>query len=269
MTTTEHQPPEAGDPVSSRTRVSVVIPALNEARNLPFVFERLPDDIFEVIVVDGGSVDGTPETAGRLRSDVRVIGQTRRGKGNALACGFVAARGDVIVALDADGSTDPAEIPRFVTALEDGAAYVKGTRFAAGGGSSDITRIRRAGNRLLNGLVNVTCGLRNSDLCYGYFGFWARHLPVLDLDAHSAGAPLWGDGFEIETLVTLRMTRNGLAAVEVPSFERRRLYGESNLRAFTDGWRILTVIVQERRRRPTPAVSVERLDDGVRSAERA
>lgn len=269
MTTTQHQPPAAGDPASSRPRVSVVIPALNEARNLPYVFGRLPDDLFEVIVVDGGSVDGTPETAVGLRSDVRVIGQTRRGKGNALACGFAAARGDVIVALDADGSTDPAEIPRFVAALEGGAAYVKGTRFAAGGGSSDITRIRKAGNRLLNGLVNVTCGLRNSDLCYGYFGFWVCHLPVLDLDAHSGGAPLWGDGFEIETLVTLRMTRSGLAAVEVPSFEQRRLYGESNLRAFADGWRILNVIMQERRRRTVPAVTVERFDAGARSAERA
>lgn len=265
---TQHQPPDAGDPVSSPTRVSVVIPALNEARNLPFVFGRLPGDIFEVIVVDGGSVDGTPQTAERLRSDVRVIGQTRRGKGNALACGFAAARGDVIVALDADGSTDPAEIPRFVAALEDGAAYVKGTRFAPGGGSSDITRVRRLGNRLLNGLVNTTCGLRNSDLCYGYFGFWACHLPALHLDAHSDGGPLWGDGFEIETLVTLRMTRSGLTAVEVPSFERRRLHGESNLRTFADGWRILIVIIRERRR-PTPVVRVEPRGADARGVERA
>ena len=244
-----------GGPTRPETRVSVVIPALNEARNLPHVFGRLPDDVYEVIVVDGGSVDGTPETAVLLRPGTRVIAQTRRGKGNALACGFAAATGDVIIALDADGSTDPAEVPRFVAALEAGAAYVKGTRFAAGGGSSDITWFRKRGNGLLNGLVNVVWGLRNSDLCYGYFGFWAHHLPVLGLDAHGTGKPVWGDGFEIETLVTLRMARSGLPTVEVPSFERRRLYGESNLRALADGWRILNVIVQERKRRPAPAMS--------------
>ncbi len=126
-------------------RVSVVIPALNEAKNLEHVLTALPEGIFEVVVVDGGSTDGTLEVARRLRSDVRAIRQTRRGKGNALACGFAACSGDVIVMLDADGSADPAEIPRFVDALVAGADYAKGSRFIRGGGSADITRFRRAG----------------------------------------------------------------------------------------------------------------------------
>ena len=72
-------------------RVSVVVPTLNEARNLPHVFSRLPADVHEVIVVDGHSVDDTIAVARRLRPDVRVVQQTRSGKGNALACGFEAA----------------------------------------------------------------------------------------------------------------------------------------------------------------------------------
>src|SRR5215469_13427864 len=135
-------------------RVSVVIPTLNEARNLPYVFARLPADVHEVIVVDGHSVDDTIAVARRLRPDVRVVQQTRCGKGNALACGFEAATGDVIAMVDADGSTDPGEIPRFVDALLGGADFAKGTRFAPGGGSSDITRLRRFGNRGLSELVN-------------------------------------------------------------------------------------------------------------------
>jgi glycosyltransferase involved in cell wall biosynthesis len=101
-------------------RVSVVIPTLNEAANLPDVFARLPDDLWELIVVDGRSGDDTVGVAERLRPDAQIVLEMRRGKGAALAAGFAAATGDIIVMLDADGSTDPAEIPRFVEALVAG-----------------------------------------------------------------------------------------------------------------------------------------------------
>jgi hypothetical protein len=87
--------------------VSVVVPALNEARNIPHVFAKVPAD-YKVVLVDGYSVDGTVATARKLRSDVRVVVQTRQGKGNALACGFAAATGDIIAKVDADGeATEP------------------------------------------------------------------------------------------------------------------------------------------------------------------
>src|SRR5918998_4345899 len=88
-------------------RVSVVIPTLNEAANLPHVFAELPGWLHEVVLVDGFSSDGTVEVARRLRPDVRIVLQERRGKGDAVACGFAAATGDIIVMLDADGSADP------------------------------------------------------------------------------------------------------------------------------------------------------------------
>ncbi len=111
----------------SEPTVSVVIPAKNEERNLPHVLTGLPDDLYEVILVDGNSTDGTAAVARQVRPDISIMGQTRRGKGNALACGFAAATGDFIVMLDADGSTDPAEIPRFVNALKEGADFAKGS----------------------------------------------------------------------------------------------------------------------------------------------
>ena len=236
-------------------RVSVVIPTLNEARNLPYVFSRLPADLHEVIVVDGHSVDDTVAVARQLRPGVRVIRQTRRGKGNALACGFEAATGDIIAMVDADGSADPGEIPAFVRALLAGADFAKGTRFAAGGGSTDITRLRSLGNRILGAVVNLSHGTRYTDLCYGYNVFWHKHLPALGLDTTSPPAPggdgrLWGDGFEIETLIHLRIAQHGLRVTEVPSFEHPRLYGTSNLDAFSDGLRVLTTIMTEHHRRP-------------------
>ncbi len=219
--------------------VSVVVPALNEAANLPHVLVRLPGWVDEVVLVDGGSVDDTIEVARAVCPGVRVVQQDGRGKGNALACGFAAARGDIIVMLDADGSHDPAEIERFVDVLLEGHDFAKGSRFATGGGSTDITPIRRAGNRGLCSLVNVLFGTRYSDLCYGFNAFWAYCLGDLDVNC---------DGFEVETLINVRVARAGLRVAEVPSFEYPRIQGESKLRATRDGLRVLRVILRERTR---------------------
>ena len=239
---------------SEKPRVSVVIPALNEAKNLEHVLPALPDGLFEVILVDGASADSTVETAKRLRPDVRIVCQTRRGKGNAMACGFAACRGNIVVMLDADGSADPGEIPRFVDALVKGADFAKGSRTLDGGGSADITRVRSLGNRFLSFLVNCLCKSDYTDLCYGYNAFRvATCLPLLDLDWESPPAPegdgrLWGDGFEIETLINIRVAEAGLKVVEVPSYERQRLHGVSNLNAPRDGFRVLRTILSEDRR---------------------
>lgn len=249
-------------------RVSVIIPARNEARNLPHVLEALPPGLHEVILVDGHSADDTVEVALRIRPDVKIIQQTRRGKGNALACGFAALTGDMVVLLDADGSADPGEIPDFVAALAAGADFAKGTRFAQGGRSHDITQFRRAGNAALNHLVNLLFSTRYTDLCYGYNAFWVHVLPVLELldqpaasgksgesaesDGPSApGAPggmLRGDGFEIETLMTVRAAHAHLRITEVASVEKARMHGASNLRAIPDGIRVLRTILAEHRR---------------------
>lgn len=165
---------------SSEPRVSVVMPTINEALNLPAVLARMPD-VYELIVVDGGSIDGTVSEVLRLRPDARIITQPGRGKGDALGAGFLAASGEIVVMLDPDGSTDPAEIPIFIDALRAGADVAKGSRFVPGGGSSDITIIRRLGNWMLSRLVNSLYGTNYTDLCYGYNAFRAHRLPELDI----------------------------------------------------------------------------------------
>ncbi|MFI6321486.1 glycosyltransferase family 2 protein [Nonomuraea sp. NPDC050556] len=223
--------------------VSVVVPAMNEAANLPHVFATLPTWVDEVILVDGNSTDDTVAVAKRLRPDLRVVVQTRRGKGNALTEGFAAANGDIIVMIDADGSTDGREIGRFVQALVEGADFAKGSRNMVGGGSDDISVIRSLGNKALTTLTNLMYGTRYTDLCYGYNAFWARHLDAMALDC---------DGFEIETLMNVRAAQAGLLIQEVPSHERLRIHGESNLHAVRDGWRVLKTIFRERARVMVP-----------------
>lgn len=233
-------------------RVSVVIPARNEARNLEIILPKLPP-VYEVILVDGNSVDDTIATAQRIMPTIKVVQQTRKGKGNALACGFEAVTGDVVVMFDADCSADPDEIPRFVDALVAGADVAKGTRYALGGGSDDITIVRSLGNRGLNVVCNVLLGARYTDLCYGYNAFWADTLPKIGLLSSTLpkpidGSMLWGDGFEIETILTCRWSAADLAISEVPSHEKLRVHGASNLNAITDGIRVLKSIMHERRR---------------------
>ncbi|WP_020110737.1 glycosyltransferase family 2 protein [Rhodococcus sp. 114MFTsu3.1] len=237
---------------SQNPRISVVIPTLNEAANLRHVLPLLSHD-YELVLVDGGSVDGTIDAAREIRGDIRIIKQTRKGKGNALACGFEAATGDIIVMFDADGSADADEIPRFVDALLAGADFAKGSRFTAGGGSHDITPLRRAGNGGLHLVANTLFGTKFSDLCYGYNAFWRDLVPVLDLpvvdqEDVAPGEMLWGDGFEIETIINCRFAEADVRIQEVPSVELARIYGQSNLRTFSDGFRVLRTLFTERLR---------------------
>jgi glycosyltransferase involved in cell wall biosynthesis len=233
-------------------RVTVVIPARNEARNLEEILPRL-DSRYQVVVVDGSSSDDTVEVVQTLRGDAIIVRQHGTGKGSALQQGFAAATGDIIVMLDADGSADPAEIPRFVNALLEGADFAKGSRNLPGGGSTDITFIRSAGNRYLTWLVNRLFGTTYTDLCYGYNAFWRRCLPAISVDCA---------GFEVETLMNIRASQVGLSIAEVPSFEFDRIHGDSNLRPVRDGLRIKRTIFRERYRRGQ-AVAIPVLADDI------
>lgn len=231
-------------------RVSVIVPTVNEAKNLPHVLPRIPAWIDEVILVDGNSSDGTVATARELMPDIVVIEQPRLGKGAALAVGFAAARGDILVTLDADGSADPAEMAGFVGALLAGADFVKGSRFLQGGDTHDMEWYRRLGNWGLLQLVRLRFGGRYSDLCYGYNAFWRDVLPHLRVESAT--------GFEIETQMNIRALQAGLAIAELPSREYARIHGVSNLRTIPDGWRVLKTITRLGMNWRGPMVSVVR-----------
>lgn len=232
---------------SKHPSVAVVIPTLNEARNLEHVLPKIPTWVNEIILVDGFSTDDTVEVAKALCPSVQVVYEKVKGKGAALRAGFAAATSDLIVMIDADGSTAPEEIPAFVDALNEGADFAKGSRYMAGGGSADITVIRSLGNLAFTYLVRWAFGGEFTDLCYGYNAFRRNALPYLDLD---------GDGFEIETMMNIRAHTMGLKITEVPSYEQERIHGQSNLRTIPDGWRVIKTIfsefIRERKRLASP-----------------
>ncbi|GAB2960440.1 hypothetical protein GCM10023080_020630 [Streptomyces pseudoechinosporeus] len=223
--------------MSRRATVSLVVPARNEALNIPWVFEQIPDCVDEVILVDGDSRDATVHMAQHCLPTVRHVEQSGPGKGNALRTGFLAATCDYIVMIDADGSMLPGEIPHFLHFLDNGYDFVKGSRFMAGGGSLDITPIRRLGNQVLLAAVNHLYHASLTDLCYGFCAF--RRSFLEDLDLHSSG-------FEIETEMIAHALRSGLRITEVPSLELPRRSGRSNLHAISDGRRVLHTLLSER-----------------------
>lgn len=218
-------------------RVSVIIPAHNEAENLHYVLPQIPNWVHEVILVNDHSSDDTVEVACRLLPTIRVINtQGGRGKGRALQAGFAAATGAIIVMMDADGSSDPQELPRFIQALRAGAYHAKGSRFIGEGGSSDITRLRQLGSRMLISIANRLFGIHFTDMFCGLNAFWKDCLDYFDIDC---------PGFEVEAQLHLRICKANLEIVEVPSFEHARIHGTSNFHTFKDGWRVLKMIVKE------------------------
>jgi glycosyltransferase involved in cell wall biosynthesis len=219
------------------SRVSVVIPTLNEAANLAFVLNTIPSWVNEIVVVDGRSTDDSVRVAKILRPDVQIVHEVRRGKGAAIRAGLAAATGDIRIIMDGDGSMDGAALQSFRDAVIAGAQYVKGSRFRAGGGSADITPFRRFGDWGICLIIRTLFGAKYTDGTYGFKAVRADCLDQIRIDT---------DGFEVELLIDIRAHRAGLRTVEVACFETHRIHGNSNLNALSDGLRCLRVIVRER-----------------------
>ena len=137
--------------------------------------------------------------------------------------------------MDADGSMAPQEIRHYLHFLTNGYDFVKGSRFIVGGGSLDITPIRRLGNRFLLRVFNTLYDAELTDLCYGFCAFHRRYLDLLSLSA---------PGFEIEAEMVVHAMQGGLRIAEVPSLEMPRRSGKSNLHAIRDGVRVLRTVLR-------------------------
>ncbi|MCD6310656.1 MAG: glycosyltransferase family 2 protein [Candidatus Eremiobacteraeota bacterium] len=221
-------------------KISIIIPTLNEDKNLPFVFAdilRVMDNSnypwFEIIVVDGGSSDRTVEVAERFGA--RII-EHRGGKGSALRRGWNEAKGDIIITMDADCSNVAEELLMLINGIKNGFDICMGSRFMEGGNSEDISLIRKIGNKFFVSMVNLFWKTNYTDLCYGYRSFHRDCIPRLKTRTN---------GFGIETEISILAAKNKLKVTEVPSFEKKRRHGKGKLRTIKDGFNILMTIIRE------------------------
>ncbi len=214
--------------------VSVIIPVKNEATNLTSVLPDIPREVGELILVIAESDERSVGVVNQYVPQAKVVRDPGHGKGHALKIGFRASSKPLVVHLDADGSMNPADIPRYLSLLTDGADIVKGSRNLPGGGSNDLTHVRVFGNQFFAWTVNFLFGTRFTDLCYGFMAV-RRH--VLDSIAFDS------DGFNVEAEILIKAHLSGFTIQEIPSFENRRIHGKSNLHWIGDGIQILATIL--------------------------
>ncbi|MCL5112154.1 MAG: glycosyltransferase family 2 protein [Candidatus Marsarchaeota archaeon] len=221
---------------SAAPYVSIIIPTWNEKDNIGKVIKGVKQELsgysYEILVVDRYSSDGTIQIAKSLGAKVLY---DSKGKGSALIKGFNAARGKIIISMDADLSNRPAELKLLITGIETGYDVCMGSRYLTGGGSDDMPIYRRLANKGFVTLVNLLYGSRYSDMCYGYRSFSKNSFRKLKLREK---------GFGIETEINIRARKARLRVLEVPSMEKKRATGSGKLRTWQDGYIILKTILK-------------------------
>ena len=202
--------------------VAVIVPAYNEAENLPATLARIPRQQrpdLKVIVVDDGSSDDTIETARQHGADVVVSHQRNRGLGAALRTGLATANeldARAAVYVDADGEYPPEQIPDLLAPIESGEAdYVLGSRYL--GNRPSQRAFRRIGNLAFTAALNLACGRRISDGQTGFRAFSRRALECAEI-IHD---------YNYAQVLTLDLLKKGMRMQEVPVSYQRRTKGKS------------------------------------------
>ena len=224
------------------TPFTLVILTLNEIEGVTHIFPKLPLHLVdEVLVVDGGSTDGTIEFF--EAHGVRVVRQERRGRGEAFRLAVRDARNDFLVFFSPDGNEEPADIPQLVEGLTQGYDMVIGSRFMAGGCSEDDDKFlfasRRWGNLTFTWLVNVLIPRRTwlSDSINGYRAITRAAFARLQPDAQ---------GYAIEFQMSIRARQLDLRILEMPTRESPRFgKGVSKLSAVPVGLKFLRLLLGE------------------------
>ncbi len=221
-------------------RKTLIILTLNELVGSQALLPSLPlKDFDEVLVVDGGSSDGTVKFF--LDNGIRVIGQEKRGRGEAFRVGARNTTGDVLVFYSPDGNEDPDDIMRLVRCIEDGSDLAIASRFAVGSRNeedSSFFRPRAWVNRAFTFIANLLFrrGPYVTDTINGFRAIRREAFDVLHLDEC---------GFPIEYQMSIRAMKARLRISEIPTNEGDRLGGESKCYSFPVGWGHLKVLIRE------------------------
>lgn len=229
--------------VTSPPRVSVIVPARNEAGNIPAIFDRTPEmgAETELVFVEGHSLDETSqaierEMAARPERQARLLHQTGTGKADAVRLGFAAARGDVLMILDADLTVPPEDLERFLAALLSGRGeLVNGVRLVYPMEQRAMRFANLVANKIFGKAFSWLIGQPIRDTLCGTKVMWKE-----DYDRMAVATPKFGDvdpfgDFEI----LFGAAALELEIVELPIRYRERTYGRTNIRRWRHGWMLL------------------------------
>jgi dolichol-phosphate mannosyltransferase len=222
---------------AERNRVTVIIPAKNEAATLPSVIEPAKEFCSELILVDGQSTDETREIA--ARSGARVLIDNGKGKGAGMRLAAQEATKEVLVFLDADGSHDPSDIPRVAGPVLSGEYdLVIGSRMRGGSDelhSSFFEFTRLLGSEIITLFLNYRFGVRLTDYQNGLRAIRREVMNSLGTTENI---------FTIEEEMSIKCLRRGLQIGEVPAHEYRRKAGKSHIVVWKVGWRWIWCILK-------------------------
>ncbi|MHA1225632.1 MAG: glycosyltransferase family 2 protein [Candidatus Hodarchaeales archaeon] len=222
--------------------ISVVIPAYNEEHNLSFVLEDIRDILnkiglpYEIVVVNDGSQDKTADVA-REFGVVLIDNRRNLGKGGALINGFVHAKGNIIITMDADMSHRAEDIPHLIYPLlkNENVQATIGSRFVNSIGKRSTSELHLVGNRIINALILLLTGRFVSDSQSGFRAY--RRNALMKIELHSSG-------FDIESEMTIKFLKKGFAIIEVPITCYPRKNGLTRINPFKDGLNILKSIIK-------------------------
>jgi glycosyltransferase involved in cell wall biosynthesis len=217
--------------------ISVIICALNEELNLPYILPRIPVWVDEILLVDGHSTDATVAVAKQLRPEIKILCQSGRGKGDALKYGIEKANGEIVVTLDADKATDPCEMDNFINPLLQGYDFSKGSRFIRGK-TRNKKWYRIFGNWIIVILFNTLFLRSYTDLCSGFNAFHKDKLKNIN--------PFSSDGYENEPLINAKVAKSKLKVIEVGHTDCGRINGEIKEATWRQGFKAILSIFKVR-----------------------
>lgn len=223
-------------------KVTLFIPVLNEIEGIQVIMPRVKREwVDEVVIVDGGSTDGSREYF--EKHGYKVISSRGRHVLDAWWTGFQASTGDVIIPFSPEGNSVPEVIPKLIEKMKDGFDVVVATRYGQGAKSEDDSFITSFGNWFFTGLINLLYGGKYTDALGMYKGFRRELIKTLELDKHQ------NEIFEI--LIAIRAAKKKIKVAEIPGDEPARIGGNISrahpglLGRIRGGFKILSAITKE------------------------
>ncbi|HWP45267.1 MAG TPA: glycosyltransferase family 2 protein [Blastocatellia bacterium] len=215
--------------------VSLIAPTLNEIEAVKVVIPQINRDwIDEIIIVDGGSTDGTVDFC--RQNGCTVYTQKKKGYGAAMCEAIQIAKGDLIIEFQPDGNSLPEKIPELIAKINEGYDLVVGSRYKDGAKSHDDDYLTAIGNRVFTRLVNLAFGSSYTDVLIGYRIFRRDAFKALDIDSM---------GLSWAIQLPIRFAKKGFKIAEIPADEPKRIGGVRKMRPFKHGTEFLMVLVKE------------------------